>query len=125
MKINSYILKLTGNAELPKEITASQNVQVTLDGAITETTYKDNDDGTHDCVYKFRPVKIEVITETGETIKAKDTRSNSELQRHQIHAIWSEKKPNVDKDVFYDNVMQGYRHHAENIANEVIKFNNW
>ena len=125
MKINSYILKLTGNAELPKELLETHNLKVTLDGSITEISYKDNDNGTHDCVYKFKPVLVETFSQDREVIKAKDTRSNSELQRHQINAIWLEKKPNIDKDVFYDKVMQGYRHHAENIVDEVIKYNNW
>lgn len=125
MKINSYILKLTGNAELPKELSETQNLKVTLDGTITEIAYKDNDNGTHDCVYKFKPVLVETMSQDREIIKAKDTRSNSELQRAQIIAIWNELKPNCDRDEFYDKVMLAYRHHATKISEEVIKFNNW
>lgn len=125
MQINSHILKISGTCEIPKELTSGYNYKVSVEGSVPKMETIDNHNGTFDVVYKMKPIRVEVITETGEILKAKDTRSNSELQRSQIIAIWNELKPNCDRDDFYDKVMSAYRHHASKIAEEVIKFNNW
>ena len=78
MTINSHILKLTGKAELPKELELGFNYKVTIDGSVTETTTVDNENGTVDVIYKFLPVLVETLTPKGERLKLKDVRKESQ-----------------------------------------------
>ena len=94
IKINSHILKINGAVEIPGALVSGHNYKITVEGAIPKMETSDNDNGTFDITYKLKPIKVELITETGETMKAKDSRSNSTLNRSQARAIWLEKNPN-------------------------------
>jgi hypothetical protein len=125
MNINSYILKISGAVEIPKELSSLHNYRVTIEGAVPKMETSNNENGTYDVTYKMKPIKLEIINELGETIKAKDSRSNSTLNRSQARAIWLNKKPNCEEEVFYDFLMKRYRVMANDIADIIIKENNW
>lgn len=103
-EINSHILKLTGKAELPSAIEPGNNFHISLEGSVPSVSENDNDDGTWNRVYTFKPIKIEVLTPTGETIKAKDTRSNSTLIRQGLWRIWANAASSMNFDEYYDTV---------------------
>lgn len=124
MQINSYILKIAGSVEIPKELTSGHNYKVIIEGAIPKMETSDNENGTFDVTYKMKPIRVEVVTETGETIKAKDPRRNSELARSQARAIHMEKGLAIDPDKFYDLLSARIRHLTPMIAEELIKLNN-
>lgn len=124
-KINSHILRIAGSVEIPKELTSGHNYKVSLEGAVPKIEMVDNENGTFDVIYKLKPIRVEVVTETGETLKAKDPRKNSELARMQCKAIYLEKGLTVDFDTFYDKFMAIQRVYANTTAEEVIKQNNW
>jgi hypothetical protein len=124
MKINSYILRINGAVEVPQALVSGHNYRVTIEGAIPKMETSDNDNGSFDVTYKMKPIKVELITETGETIKAKDSRSNSTLNRSQARAIWLDKKPNCEEEKFYDLMMGRYRAMANDIADIIIKEKN-
>ena len=105
MEISNYILKLTGKAELPKPIEIGQNYHISLSGAIRTATDSDNDDGTMSRIYTFKPIKVELLNELGETIKAKDTRSNSQLLRSLIYKRWVNAASKMSFDDYYDKVI--------------------
>jgi hypothetical protein len=105
MEISSYILKLTGKAELPKAIDIGQNYHIALSGSVRTATDSDNDDGTISRIYAFKPVKVELLNELGETIKAKDTRSNSVLLRSLIYKRWVNAGSAISFDDYYDKIM--------------------
>ena len=125
MQINSHILRISGAVEIPKALTSGYNYMVTISGAVPKIEMVDNENSTFDVIYKMKPIKVEVITETGETIKAKDPRSNSTLNRSQAKAIWLDKKPNCEEEKFYDLMMKRYRAMANDIADIIIKENQW
>jgi hypothetical protein len=124
MKINSHILRINGAVEIPKELSSLHNYKVTVEGAVPKMETSNNEDGTYNVTYKMKPIKVELITETGETIKAKDSRSNSTLNRSQARAIWLDKKPNCEEEKFYDLMMGRYRAMANDIADIIIKEKN-
>ncbi len=105
--INTYAIKLTGKAFLPKPLEIGKNYHTDIEGSITSLTEEDNNDGTHTFYYKFEPVIIKVIDEKGETIKAKDTRRASQRLRSAIWKEWSSLGVNEEFDDYYEKKMSG------------------
>lgn len=104
METSNYILKLTGRAELPQPIDLGNNYHIALSGSVRTATDSDNDDGTLSRIYTFKPVKVELLNNLGETIKAKDTRSNSQLIRSLVYKKWVNAASNVDFETYYTKV---------------------
>lgn len=104
-EINSHILRLQGKAELPRAIDIGSNYHVSLEGSITNFTESSNDDGTHDRIYTFKPVKLELLDPRGETLKLKDARSKSQLWRARVWAVWKEQNIGMPFEKWYDSVM--------------------
>lgn len=88
MDIKSHILKLTGKSELPSAIEMGHNYHVALNGSITAVAEHDNEDGTADRIYTFKPIKMDLLTPKGKTLTLKDTRSNSQLLRSMLYGKW-------------------------------------
>lgn len=103
--ISNYILRLQGKAEMPREVAIGHNYHISLEGSITNFTQSDNEDGTHSRTYTFKPVKIELLDPTGETIKLKDARSKSQLWRARCWAIWKNQNINMPFDAWYEGLM--------------------
>jgi hypothetical protein len=123
--ISSYILKISGSIELPKEIELGKDYDVLISGSVVKKEDIDNHNGTIDVRYTLKPVLGEVKNDRGETFKLKDTRSNSELNRAQARAIFIERQLGIDFDTFYDAYCKEQRHQADVLADKVIKFNQW
>lgn len=124
MNINSRILKISGSCEIPEDLKCSHAYKVTIEGTIPKMETTDNHNGTFDVLYKMKPVRVEIINEKGEILRAKDTRSLSELQRNQLLAIYKDKNLDMEFDKFYELTMAGYRANADRITNEIIKYHN-
>jgi len=56
MDVSSHILKLKGNAELPEAVEITHNYKITLEGSITGYKVEDNENGTENRIYDFKPV---------------------------------------------------------------------
>ena len=103
---NSYVIKLMGKAELPNELEIGHNYSVSIQGSITAKTESDNEDGSSTFYYKFEPVVVEVITEKGERIRAKDTRGMSKQLRSCIWKNWQDANENIDFEDYYQSEMK-------------------
>jgi len=103
--LDSQVLKLTGKAELPKPLTIGHNYEIKLNGSITGINKSDNNDGSFTYYHKFEPILVEVITEKGERIKAKDTRRKSQMLRSCIWKTWQDSKKNIEFEKYYDDRM--------------------
>lgn len=125
MKINSYILKINGAVEVPSELVAGFNYNINIEGAIPKFTMSDNHDGSYDVTYTLKPIKVSLIDQKGETLKAKDPRSNSNKARSQALAIHLEKGLTVPFEEFYDKLSALQRHLANDLTEKLIKDNNW
>lgn len=104
---DTYLLKLSGKAELPDAILPGHNFHVALDGSIVSETISDNEDGTFTHTYTFRPVKVDVLTPKGEMLHLKDSRSNSQLIRGLLYKRWMNLASSIPFDEFYDRISRG------------------
>jgi len=124
-KVNSHILKISGSVEIPQALTSGFNYKVTIEGAVPKIEMVDNENGSFDVIYKMKPIRVELVNELGETLKAKDPRSNATKARAQAIAIYNDKRPNTDEETFYNAISAVQRGMANDIAEQVIKQNNW
>lgn len=105
MEIKSHILKISGKSESPKPLDIGNNYHIALAGAITTVTDSDNDDGSLTRIYTFKPIRVEVLNPLGETIKLKDTRSNSQLMRSLLYKRWVNAASAMSFEDYYTKVM--------------------
>lgn len=115
-EISSHILRLQGKAELPRAITIGSNYHISLEGSITNFTQSDNEDGTHNRLYTFKPIKVELLDPLGEAIKLKDARSKSQLLRSRFWAIWKNQNISMPFEQWYDALMDNIIHDGEMVA---------
>lgn len=114
--MDSHYLKISGKAELPHEIDIGFNFHVSLEGSVTSVTKSDNDDGSYTHAYKFVPIKVELLTPKGKTLKLKDTRGHSAIFRAKVWKEWSKGGYPEDFDVFYENLMNRLIHFTPEIV---------
>lgn len=120
MEINSHYIKLSGKAEIPQSIEMGSNYHVSLSGNITKVTEHDNEDGTFNREYNFKSVKIEILEPTGETIKAKDTRSHSALLRNLLYKKWVNAASDISFEDFYSKFMYGVMRDADEFVDRYL-----
>lgn len=105
MQINSYILKVSGRAELPHDIEVGHNYHVSLEGSIPKVEMHDNEDGTWNQIYTFNPITVELLDKKGKTLKLKDTRSASQLLRGRLWKKWQDANTDLPFDEWYNRIM--------------------
>lgn len=120
MEIDTRYIKFSGKAEIPEDLIVGNNYSILSQGTITAETLTDLHNGKFAKSYKWEVVQSEIIGEKGESIKAKDTRSNSTLQRNQDYAIWRNLTTTMDFDTFHDEMTKERMKMSEMIANKII-----
>lgn len=120
-KIDTRYIKFSGKAEVDKDLIVGNNYSILSSGTITAETLTDLHNGTFAKSYKWEVIQSEISGEKGESIKAKDTRSNSTLLRNQSYAIWRNLTTSMDFDTFYDTMIKEYMKMAEMVASKIIK----
>ena len=121
MNINSYILKLVGSVELPESIQISHNFKAVISGQIGESRLKDNQNGTFDQIFIFKPIVVETIDELGKALKSKDSRSESKLTRSAIWKQWKNCGMDISEDDYYKHVQGWIRRNIEDITAQAEK----
>jgi hypothetical protein len=119
MEINSYILKISGNAELPSELILGDNYKITIEGTVVKSQDSDNHNGTLDRMYTIKPIMVELVDNKGESIKARDTRSESQLFRGLLKKKWIEKNIEMEFETFYSLVYKRLYKYLDAIINEI------
>ena len=113
---DDYFIKLTGKGNIPIELEIGHNYEVRAQGTITSLTESDKDDGTHSIYYKFEPVVIDVVNDLGESIRAKDTRSMSQLFRARMWKHYKDNPDGMEFDDWYVRLMTRLITQAQEIA---------
>lgn len=121
MNQDNYYIKISGKAELPKAIEIGHNYDVALSGSIVSETISDNDDGSKTHAFTFKPIKVEVLTDKGEMIKAKDTRGFSQLFRSRVWSIWSKSNSTMTYDEYYDKLYQNMIRYADEVVGQFME----
>jgi hypothetical protein len=120
MNINSHILRISGNAELPNEVILGDNYEVKINGTIVKTQDSDNHDGTYDRLYTLKPILVETVDNQGQSIKAKDTRSESQLLRGILKKIWIDNNIDEEFEKWYSKAHSEIRKHLNQIVNGIL-----
>ena len=97
--MNSHILKISKNAELPESLEIGHDYQIVVKGTCTGISKDDSEDGYFAFTNKLALTEVELIDKTGKTLKSKDTRRQSQKLRSQIIAMSED----------YDSVMTDIR----------------
>ena len=106
MEITEHILKIAGKATMLEPLDLSHSFKLEIDGAVTDTTDTDNQDGSFSRAYKFKPTVIKVIKDNGEVTKTKDTRGMSVQMRAVITREWREDgATTLTSEEYYDRRM--------------------
>lgn len=103
--METYFIKLAGKGNIPEGLSIGHNYHIVAEGSVTEEKKSDNNDGSMNVTYKFEPVLIETVKETGESIRAKDTRSRSQQLRAALFRKWRDSNDDKEFDKFYDEFM--------------------
>lgn len=113
---NEFYVRLGGKGNIDKPLIIGHNYQVKASGTITSFTESDLNDGRHVVYYKFQPILIELLTDLGESIKAKDTRSMSSLLRAKLWKEWQKAQTSLTFDSWYEVLMQRMIQSSEDLA---------
>ncbi|SRR6266481_4827239 len=103
--MDTYLLRLSGKAESPNRIEIGHNFKVLLEGSIISETKSDNEDGNHTYTAVFKPIRIETLSDSGERLKLKDTRTASQIFRARIYGIWLKDDNGIEFKTYYENLM--------------------
>ena len=112
---DNYFVRLTGKGNIPKELEIGRNYELKTSGTVTSITESDNDDGSHTKYFTFKPIVVELVTDKGESIKAKDTRSLSQLFRARAWKEWNKKATGEEFDSYYQRLMMNMIQQADEI----------
>ena len=105
MEVNEHIIRLSGRATLPSPLDMAKTYNVTLSGEVVSITESNNQNGTCDKIYTFKPVLVEVVNERGEAIKSKDTRSMSKKLRACLYKEWKDSGSELSDEDYYSQRM--------------------
>lgn len=114
-KINEYVLKLTGKANIPVPLKVGSSYTAKIEGAITSETKEDNDDGTYNVYFKFQPIIAEITNENGVTTKTKDLRKDSQKMRAIIRREWEDSNNSEKTEEEY------YRKRMSDLMRKIIE----
>ena len=112
---DNYFVRLTGKGNIPKELEIGRNYELKTSGTVTSVTESDNDDGSHTKYFTFKPIVIELVTDKGESIRAKDTRSLSQLFRARAWKAWNKKVDGGEFETYYNGLMMNLIQQAEEV----------
>ena len=104
--INEHILRISGKATLLEPLDLSRSFKLEVDGAVTEVSDIDNQNGEYARVYKFKPTIVQVLKDNGEITRTKDTRSRSQQFRAVITREWREENETISAEDYYDREMK-------------------
>jgi len=104
---DTYLFKIQGKAESPKPTEIGHNYRVSSEGSIVSVAKSDNEDGTFTYTALFKPIRIEVLNDLGETLKLNDTRSMSQQFRALMWRIWKDRGDAENfEEVVYPTIMR-------------------
>jgi len=121
MQINSNSLKIAGKAELPSDIEIAHNYHISLEGSVTGFKVEDNEDGTFNKIYDFKPVKVDLLTPLGKSLKLKDPRKNSQKMRNYLFKVYHDEGYCEDFDLVYDAFSKEVMSMTPGLLREAIK----
>ena len=103
--LNENILKIAGEASLPKTLELDKDYEIILALSVVSVAQRSRQDGSFDNVIRGKILSGSVLNEGGESMKFRDRNSNSKKLRNLIYKDWLESRTQIDTDVYYDIAM--------------------
>ena len=110
--INTHRIKVSSfSAELPGQLDAEKRTTVKIEVDIYETSYRDNQDGTHDLIYKSKLVGSTIVDQLGmkEKYICKSKRTPSQRLRAKLFTI-------NPSDEYYELILEKLLNNAEAVC---------
>jgi hypothetical protein len=123
MVIDTRYIKFSGKAEIERDLVVGNNYTIVSNGTVTSETLSDLQNGAFAKSYKWEVIQTEITNDKGESIKAKDTRSNSTLMRNQHYAIYQNLSTDMDFDTFHTEMVREHMKMSDVIANKITNKN--
>lgn len=124
IEINDHVLKFSGKVSLPSGLEHGKLYAAGIEFECKDDGLKNNQDGTHDKIFRAKVIRAEIKSETG-TVKSKDTTSQSQkLQKAILFGLKPMVSPDSNDEVFYQQVMGGIRHFLPEIYSYIQKLDN-
>ncbi len=99
---NENIIKLSGSANIDRELKLGYSFLVTANVEVTKVEQLNNQDGSFNQKHICKLITVSIEKENGEMTQTKDLRSNSELFRKACWKVWHDKNMSCDQDTFYN-----------------------
>lgn len=112
MEISSRFIKISGEFEIPEDLTIGRDYSVEINGSITAQVDSDESDGTLSRQFKYRPITGQIRGENGVTVGLRDPRKKSVKFRAMIMHGWEQD---------YDTVMDILLAHGDELKEWVEK----
>lgn len=104
-EINERILKLTGTANLPRDLQIGHDYTIALQVNVNASETRNNEDGTCDVIFKCRPTGEIIITKDyGEKMVLKSRNSVSKRIRNSLFYKWTELGLEGDFQEWYESI---------------------
>lgn len=105
--MNTHYLKFTWKVNIPDPLKNDTNYRIAIEWSIYNTNESSNQDWTYTITHSIKPIHCLIHDKLGETIKARDIRSNSEKLRAYLFRKYNNDPRLLDKylnfDDFYDS----------------------
>lgn len=106
MEPNSFFVKISGKANIDKPLELGSGYKIVLDGEVVSSTNSNNQNGTYDVSFMFKPALASIENEYGEIQKSKDMRSYSTILRRAIYKMYESDAGETDDEAVYERTMQ-------------------
>lgn len=106
MTINEHIIKISGGTYIDHELNTEKTQKIVGELQIYSKEFRDNQDGTHNLVYKAKFVGETALSEGNGVILSKDKTSSSKKLRWAVRQIYDQGDYPIEFDEFYARCMQ-------------------
>lgn len=117
VKVDNHILRLSGTAYLDSEPTRGKTLVIGAELQETKREEVDNNDGTIDRFYHYKPLRILEKKDGGEAIPIKVKNKNSVRIRAAVFRAHADLQKEGDADSFYDKFTDALCANPEAVIN--------
>lgn len=105
-QMSSHDLKITGLAHIDEELSTGRDYTIAVNGEIDKIIDETNSEGIKKKIFCFKPNIIEIVKDTGETIKGTYGNSASKKLRGAVYFYQQENYPEAPEEEFYQRFMK-------------------
>jgi hypothetical protein len=121
--MNSHILKIVGESELPEALDLGKDYLISINAGITKISKKSDEEGGFIFSYQAKQRTCEVLKDNGEILKTKDKSKQSPKTRAAILATRNDFMPELEEEDYYILIQKGIRANLGDIINLILKSN--